>query len=126
MFRFQPYFYFSCLFIGVILPQISTELTTSDDNCEVCKFNKEIDELKHLLRNCEDELQQYKTKFSAQKEVQSSSALSYFGSIFSGITSPSKRSSPLHSSVSIFLQNLGIDETRSMNEIQDSHDVDVR
>ena len=124
MFRCQ--LYFSYLVIGVILPHISTELTTSEDNCEVCRFNKEIDELKHLLSNCEHELQQYKTKLSAQEEVQSSSALSYFGSIFSGITSPSKRSSPLHSTVSTFLQNLEIDETRSMNEIQDTHEVDVR
>ena len=126
MFRHLPYFTFSALFIGVLLPNFSTELTTSEDNCEVCRFNKEIDELKHMLSNCEDELQEYKAKLSTQDEVQSSSALSYLGSMFSGIASPPKRSSPLHTTVSTFLQNLDIDEKRSINEIQDIHEVDVR
>ena len=126
MFWHLSYLYFFSLFIGVILPNLSTQITASDDNCEICRSNKEIDELKYLLKNCEDELQEYKTKFLAQDEVQSSSALSYLGSMFSGITSPSKRASPLHSTVNKFLQNLEIDEKRSMNEIQDIHEVDIR
>ena len=114
------------MLIGILLPKLATQLTVSEENCEICKFNKEIDELKYMLSTCQEELQECNEKKLAHEEVQSSSALSYLGSIFSGITSSSKRSSPLHNTVNTFLQNLDIGEKRNLNEIEDTHEVDVR
>ena len=49
----------SSVFAGVILLILSTDLTTSENDCEECQLNIEIGELKHLLKKCEKELQEY-------------------------------------------------------------------
>ena len=112
--------------IGALMITSSIGITTTEDDCEVCQMSQEVDKLKELLSSCKDELLEYKQKLSAQDGVESSSALSYLSSMFSGLTYPSKRSSPLHSTVNTFLQNLDIDAERSTNEIKDIHEVDVR
>ena len=116
-----------CISFAVLFIKLTaSKLTISEDDCETCRLNKEIEELKSLLKSCEDELQLYKDSIANQKEVESSSALSYIGSFFYGITSPSRRSSPLHSTVNTFLQTLNIDEKQSINEINYVHETDVR
>ena len=113
-------------FAAIFLRLASTKFSAPDEDCETCRLHKEIEDLKSMLTNCEDELKLYKDSISNQNEVESSSALSYLGSFFYGITSPSKRSSPLHSTVNTFLQNLDIDEKKSINEINYIHEADVR
>ena len=126
LFPCQPIVSIFLLFTVISIQLVKSKQTVSEDNCETCKLNKEIEELKYLLRNCEDELKLYKDSIANQKEVESSSALSYLGSFFYGITSPSKRSSPLHSTVNTFLQNLDIDEKQSTSELNYVHEADVR
>ena len=110
----------------VFISLVSCRLTIPDEDCETCRLEKEIEELKSLLRNCEEEIKLYKNSIINQKEVESSSALSYLGSFFYGISPHSKRSSPLHSTVNTFLQNLNIDEKLSLNDNNYVHEVDVR
>ena len=114
------------LFTIVFVQSETSKQPILDDDCETCKLNKEIEELKSLLRNCEDELKLYKDSIANKKEVESSSALSYLGSFFYGVTSSSKRSSPLYSTVNTFLQNLNIDEKQSVSELNYIHEEDVR
>ena len=110
----------------VFISLVSCKLTIPDEDCETCRLNKEIEELKSLLKNCEEEIKLYKDSIVNQKEVESSSALSYLGSFFYGISPHSKRSSPLHSTVNTFLQNLNIDEKQNLNDINYVHEADVR
>ena len=123
-------------FVGFLLFSKSTkgqdtndgcaQFTPSNGECEVCALNNEVDELKLLLNHCQNELQIIQEKFSTQEGVQSSSALSYLGNMCSWVTSVGTRSSPLHLIVNQFLQNLQIDEQKSIHDIQDIHEVDVR
>ena len=134
LFPCQPIVSIFLLFTVISIQLVKSKQTVSEDNCETCKLNKEIEELKYLLRNCEDELKLYKDSIANQKEVESLSALSNFlwnpwsppWSFFYGITSPSKRSSPLHSTVNTFLQKLGIDEKQSTSELTYVHEADFR
>ena len=126
MLRMIHLVFISIFFTTTFLHSALSKFSAVDEDCETCVLYKEIEQLKSLLKNCEDELKLYKDSIANQKEVETSSALSYLGSFFYGITSPSKRSSPLHSTVNTFLQNLDIDEKRSINEINYIHETDVR
>ena len=117
----------SSVFLGcVLVPILSGQLATADEDCETCRLTNEIDSLRHLLNACENELSEQKQKISTQDGVQSSSALSYLGNVCSWVTSSSKRSLPLHSTVNTFLQKLNVDAKQNINEINEMHEVAVR
>ena len=116
----------SILLSCVLVPMVSGQLAAADDDCETCKLTNEIDSLRHLLNACENDLNEQKQKILTQDGVQSSSALSYLGNVCSWVTSSSKRSLPLHSTVNTFLQKLNVDAKQNINEINEMHEVDVR
>ena len=115
------------ILLGCVLVSIfSCQPATADEDCETCKLTNEIDSLRHMLNACENELNEQKQKISTQDGVQSSSALSYLGNVCSWVTSSSKRSLPLRSTVNTFLQKLNVDAKQNINEINEMHEVDVR
>ena len=116
----------SLLLRCVLVPILICQLATADEDCETCRLTNEIDSLRHMLKACENELNEQKQKISTQDGVESSSALSYLGNVCSWVTSSSKRSLPLHSTVNTFLQKLNVDAKQNINDINEMHEVDVR